>query len=794
MSLLPFILQAQTVLTVLDNVSGLPVEYALIYTEDNRKSVITDNKGKADIGKFEGEDRIVIRSIGYRTEILSFDEIRSKNFSVNLQPTQITLDEMVVSANRWIQETREVPLKVVSIRPEKVSMQNPQTAADLLTVSGEVFVQKSQLGGGSPMIRGFATNRVLLSVDGVRMNNAIFRSGNLQNVISLDPNAIENSEIIFGPGSVIYGSDAIGGVMSFYTRKPILSSNEDLFIRGNSLLRYSTANNERTTHFDISAGFKKWGFLSSVSYAMYDDLRMGSNGPEDYLRDWYVVTDGLTDAEVRNDQPRVQNPSEFDQVNVMQKIRFRPDEEWDLNYGFHYSETSDYSRYDRLRRRREGLPRSAEWYYGPQKWMMNNLNILQDSEGGLYDKLSISLAQQYFEESRNDRDFNSLILTSRTEQVYMYSANIDMEQDLNKRHRLYFGLESIFNRISSEGINTNISTEEVSPESSRYPDGSIWNSYSAYMSYRWKLTDRINLQAGSRYTYFQVKSDFDDRFFNFPFTEANINDGALTGSLGFVFNPNESLQITTNFSTGFRAPNIDDVGKVFDSEPGAVVVPNPDLGSEYAYNLDAGFIKLFGDAIRIDFNAYYTILNNALVRRNFTLNGQDQILYEGENSQVQAIQNAATARVMGLQAGLKLELPSGFGLSTQINIQDGEEELDDGTNAPLRHAAPIFGATHLSYSKFRFDADLFVEYNGEISNNDLAPSEQGKDFIYALDDNGNPYAPSWYTLNFNSMYRLTDDLLISFGVHNITDQRYLPYSSGIAAPGRNFFIALRANI
>ena len=81
-------------------------------------------------------------------------------------------------------------------------LRNPQTTADLLGQIGSVFIQKSQMGGGSPMIRGFATNRVLMVADGVRMNNAIYRSGNNQNIISIDPFSLEDAEVIFGPGSI----------------------------------------------------------------------------------------------------------------------------------------------------------------------------------------------------------------------------------------------------------------------------------------------------------------------------------------------------------------------------------------------------------------------------------------------------------------------------------------------------------------------------------------------------------------------------------------------------------------
>ena len=138
--------------------------------------------------------------------------------------TEKTLEGVVVSANKWEQKLNEVPNKIVKINKNDILRNNPQTSADLLGQSGNVFIQKSQLGGGSPMIRGFATNRVLLVADGVRMNNAIYRSGNLQNVISIDPLSTETAEVIFGPGTVIYGSDAIGGVMDFHTLQPRFSN------------------------------------------------------------------------------------------------------------------------------------------------------------------------------------------------------------------------------------------------------------------------------------------------------------------------------------------------------------------------------------------------------------------------------------------------------------------------------------------------------------------------------------------------------------------------------------------
>jgi hemoglobin/transferrin/lactoferrin receptor protein len=780
------------IITIKDQENYQPLELVTISSESPRASAITNAKGQADITAFKGSSDIEIRILGYIPVVKSYQELEKAGYQVHMVQSTISLDQVVVSATRWSQPTREVPAKITTISVKEVTLQNPQTAADLLSLSGEVFIQKSQLGGGSPMIRGFSTNRVLIVVDGVRMNTAIFRSGNLQNVISLDPFAVGKTEIFFGPGSVIYGSDAIGGVMSFQTLKPHLSDNNDPFVTGNAVTRFSSADQELTGHVDLNVGWKKWALVTSFSHFNFNDLRMGSNGPDDYLRPNYVQRQDSLDVVITNPDPLVQNPTGYAQTNLMQKIRFAPNDNWDFTYGFHYSASTDVSRYDRLLRTKNGLPRSAEWYYGPQIWMMNVLNIENKAASGIYDQMNIRLARQYFEESRHDRDLNKPTKFNTNEKVDASSVNLDFTKSLREKHHLYYGLEYIFNKVTSTGTDEDITTGEIVPGPSRYPQ-SNWASYAAYITYQYNLNEKFNLQAGARYNLYSMDCEFDTTFYPFPFTTANIDNGALTGSLGAVYNPTEKWSLSADFSTGFRSPNVDDVGKVFDSEPGAVVVPNPDLKAEYAYNAEIDVAKVFGDYLKIDLVAYYTYLQDAMVRRDYTLNGQDSIMYNGEMSQVQAMQNAAFATVYGLQAEVEVKIPLGFGFSTQINYQKGEEELDDGTTSPLRHAAPWFGMTSLTYSADKLKIDFYATYNGEVSFENLPPEEQGKDYMYAKDDNGNPYSPAWYTLNFKVMYQITDILSVSGGVENLTDVRYRPYSSGITAPGRNFILSLRAS-
>lgn len=779
------------VITIKDQESDEPVEMATLMTDNGKTFAATDDKGQADISDFEGAEKIEIRSLGYETVQVSYAVIQAASFEVKLVSTNVNLDAVVVSATRWNQENQDVPSKIVSISARSVALQNPQTAADLLTVSGKVFMQKSQQGGGSPMIRGFATNRLLYTVDGIRMNTAIFRGGNIQNVISLDPFAMESTEIFFGAGSVIYGSDAVGGVMSFRTLTPQLSLNDKPHFSGKAVTRYSSANNEFTGHFDFGVGWKKFALVSSATYSRFGDLKMGTYGPDEYLRPFYVARQDSMDVVVTNDDPRVQKPSGYTQMNVMQKFRYSPTDKWNMEYGFHWSETSSYSRYDRHIRYRNGLPRYGEWSYGPQKWMMNSLSVTHKGNNLVYDQMSLRLAHQFFSESRISRDFNDDQRETRLEEVYAYSGNLDFVKSIGNKNKLYYGLEVVWDDVHSLGIDENISTGVEFEGAARYPR-SNWSSYGVYISDQYRVHQKVTLQAGLRYNHFMLNADFDTTFYPLPFTKAKLSNGALTGSFGLVYRPSKTWVLSANFGTAFRSPNVDDVGKVFDSEPGAVTVPNPDLKAEYAYNVDVSIAKVIADVVKLDLTGYYTILTNALVRRNYTLNGLDSIMYDGELSQVQAMQNAAVANVYGIQAGVEVKLPLGFSLSSDFNWQVGREELDNGETSASRHAAPWFGTSRLSYRYKTFNLELNSQYSGQVSYEDLPVSEQGKTEIYATDDNGNPYSPSWYTVNFKASYQFLHHFTVSAGVENLTDQRYRPYSSGIVAPGRNFILSLKA--
>lgn len=780
------------IIRVIDKETNKPLPQAVIFMEEPLVTTQTDQSGRADLREFPTTGILHIRLMGYEPITIDRELIQKDAYTIRLKSGYTSLAQVVVSANRWAQPRGEVPFKVKSISASEIQLQNPQTAADLLGQSGEVFIQKSQQGGGSPLIRGFSTNRLLISVDGVRMNTAIFRSGNLQNVISIDPFAVENTEVLFGPGSVMYGSDAIGGVMSFYTLQPKFSLTDSLETRVNAATRYASANEEMAGHFDLRLGWQHWAFVLSASHTRFGDLRMGTKGPEDYLRPWFVERIQGVDVIRTNNDPLVQAPSGYTQDNLLAKLAYRDRKGLELQYSFQYSTTSEYDRYDRLLRTRNGLPRSAEWRYGPQLWSMQQLKLKLTDGTFMYDALQLNLAWQHFEESRIDRDFNDPFRRIREEQVDAYSLNLDLNKALGEGHSLFYGAEIVWNEVYSSGIREDISTLSVEQAASRYPRSS-WNSWALFTTWRKNWNEELTLQAGARYNGFGIDANYANNldFYPLPFVSSSNNNGALTGSLGMEWQPDDRWNFSTHLSTAFRSPNVDDMGKVFDSEPGSVVVPNPDLDPEYAYTAEIDIARRFGDWLEVDAVVYYTLLQDALVRRPYSINGQDSILYDGELSQVQAVQNAAQARVFGVEARVEAQLGSGFSLQSSYSYQRGEEELDDGSISPSRHAAPAFGRTAIRFEQKRLRMECSAFYSAERSFDEMPLEEIAKDHIYASDEAGRPYSPSWYSLNLKMEYRLSDELLVQGGVENITDQRYRPYSSGLASAGRNYVFGLR---
>jgi hemoglobin/transferrin/lactoferrin receptor protein len=763
-----------------------PVENVLVISKKYTSQ--TNAQGLVSLENIGKNETLLFQHSSFLKITTTLEKIKARGNVVELSEAPIKIDEVVVSASRWEQVKTEIPLKIQNISSSDILHAQPQTTADMLGSKGGVFIQKSQMGGGSPMIRGFSANRLLLVVDGIRMNNAIYRSGNLHNVISLDANSLEQTEVIFGPGTVIYGSDALGGVMSFSTLTPRLSTSDKTTQKGKILSRYSGVNREKMVHGHFSLGDKKWAALVSATFSDFDDLRMGSHGPNEYLRPEYVLPGEKPEDDqiIENENSLIQTPTGYNQFNLMGKLRYRPTEFLDLTLGIHHSQTSDIPRYDRLIVYKNNSPQYARWYYGPQKWSLFSGQLNYSREHLLFSKFNFLAGYQNYAESRNDRKLYHPVLNHRVEGLRIYSLNFDFGKTLNNRQELFYGAEVFYNHVGSTGKAIQITSGESTNISPRYPDGSEYSSLAGYLSWKLKLNEKFIFQAGGRITQTFLRGEFDHTFYAFPFDNFEMKNSALNGNAGLVWHPTKEWQINFNASTGFRSPNIDDVAKVFDSEPGNVVVPNPGLKPEYARNLEAGIIHNFSGKAKVEITVFYTNLKDAMVRRDFQLNGQDSIMYDGILSKVEALVNAESANIYGGSFSFEYIIAAGFTSRSELTFTRGKDSED----FPVRHVPPTFGRSHLLFEKESLLLDFFVEFNGKFDYEQLAPDEQDKPHLYAVDENGNPWSPGWWTINLKGNYQINNSISLACGMENILDKRYRTYSSGIVAPGRNYFISL----
>lgn len=736
---------------------------------------------------------------------------------------KILLEEVVISASNFAEKKRNVAQKIEVISAKSIAQINAQNTGDLLVNTGKVFVQKSQQGGSSPILRGFEASRILLVIDGVRMNNAIYRSGHLQNVITTDQNSLSRVEVMYGPSSTIYGSDALGGTIHLITKSPLLSGDKKSLSTGTAFSRYSTVNQEKTFHADASIGGKKFAWFQAYNYSDFGDMKMGNNYNNKYpdfgRRSQYIGQVNGIDTVLTNPDDRVQKYSGFKQWDITQKFLYKQNNNLSHSLNFQLSNTNNVPRYDRLQDVRNfggtigTTLRYAEWNYGPQKRLLGayELNALKT---GFFDELKANINYQHIEESRITREYRRLDqLDKQLEKVKVFGSTISGRRMMGA-NELVLGADVQLNDVKSVASRTNINTGVISKLNSRYPDGkNKMNNFGIYAQHTYKFNNKkLVLNDGLRVQAIRLTSNvLDNSFLNLPDTSVNQNNLAITGNVGLIITPRKSTVIRVSLSSGFRAPNIDDLSKVFESSTLArqVVIPNADLKPEYTYNLDLSVNQVIADKITIEAAGFYTSFLNAIIKAPFKLNGQDSFIFNGIKSQVLASQNVNRATLYGFTFGVNATVIDGLTVNSTLSYTKGNYKTDDSktsaiyerqtngsyllvnkkvSSKPLDHIPPLMGKTSIAWKSKKIMAEFYLLYNG-WKHLDEYNSDGEDNAQYATVDG----MPSWITANFKCSWNFTKSLQVQCGLENIFDRNYRHFASGFSAGGRNFILSLRAN-
>ena len=780
---------------VLNEASEFPIEGVVIFNKKQNHSLITDKDGYFDLNIFNSGDTLYFKHISFNTAVFTIGQIKEMKYQVFLVPNVFLMEEFKVIGN--IRENPdELPYRLKIIKPEALKNATMKTSADILRETGAVFVQKSQGGGGSPVLRGYEANKILLVVDGVRMNNAIYRNGHLQNSITIGQSMLERVELVFGPGSIAYGSDALGGVVHYHTTKPQFSHQKKNELKLEAGLQYATANKSTVGNMSLNFGKKHFASLTAFQISNYGDIRIGENrkftaGDEQWaLTPYYVCQNSLgKDSMIKNPDPEIQINTAYEQWDFLQKFRIKVNNKIDWDFNFQYSNSSNVPRYDQLNDYKDGILKYAQWDYGPQKRLLASTSGFFKYDNRWFTNLRATFAYQNIGEERITRKFGNANQLNQNEKVAVWSLNFDFLK-LIGINRLTYGLEFTHNNVLSTAYYQNIFSGAHSIAQTRYPDGgSIMQSASAYVDYKWIIRDRFIITGGFRYSFYHLYSEFLNLpgLVQLPFNEIKINNGAPVGIISFEFYPATEWKIRSVLSSGFRSPNVDDYGKIR-AKSEKVTVPNENLKPEYVYNAELGIDYLHDETFGFELSAYYNLLSDAIVRTNYQLNGQDSLFYDGDMYQIITNSNAAKAIVAGLSAGIFANYDFA-GTHKQIlafkattNYNYGRNLTDD---VPLGHISPLFGMVRITYTHQKIALDLYSHYQALKPLEDMSP--YGEDNEDKATDKG---FPAWYTVNFRMTYIPTEHIRLNISVENIFDQMYRPFASGVSAPGRNFILAL----
>ena len=786
-----------------------------VFNESKDKSIISDINGNVDLELFSNEKKIFFQLLGYSLLELYIDDIQDGS-TVLLYPESQNLDEVILSVARSASSVNQIAEKVSVIKSEDLFISSPSSGAEMLELSPGVRIQKSQGGGGSPIIRGFEANRVLIVVDGVRMNNAIYRSGHLQNSITIDPSNIERAEVIFGSSSVGYGSDAMGGVIHYYTKNPILKNSRK--ISSSFTSNFNSANNSVTNNFNTNYSSDNWGSITSISISKYGDIKMGKKRNHGYS-DW-----GLTSIFSQNSRYKfyaepsvnldknIQKNTGYSQVDLFQKFLFRIGDNNLLNLNIQFSESSDIDRFDQLSIPMDDSLKFSEWYYGPQKRLLISPSLRIFPKKKFMDKGVITFGFQKINESRIKRKFNSLNRSHQIEDLKVLSLNGDFDTSFNNGHTVSYGIETTYNHNYSKAYdrvldvdgNNIVGVSKKFAIPTRYPsDGSSYASFASYVNWSWNMSEFFTFNIGTRLTFTKLKASWNDVIsVNPQLSRVNLNSEALTTTVSMKLRPSNKIQINTVLSSGFRNPNIDDIGKIRENN-GLLVVPNTFLKPEYAYNLDLGVdYKSLDSKNYLSIRGFSTIISRHIGRAEYivysdiTTPDTSTIIYNNEEVTTIANKNLGNRFIHGFSIDGFNNLSRNLKIDYSLTYTKGD---NNETYGPLPSISPLFGSLSLNY--INNDLTIRAVYKFSDSKDPSEYSLGGEDGLdetpYIIGQDGLKNflgTPSWSDFSIFASKKISSNSTLRLGITNIFDIHYRTFASGISAPGRSFQAGLNLKL
>lgn len=679
--------------------------------------------------------------------------------------TVIRMEELVVSATRAGESVRlDQPVALSLVEPDIAEVSRGNVAADLLREAPGVHVQQTSAGQGAVVLRGLIGNQVLLLVDGVPLNNGTYRDGPGQYLATIDPESIERIEVIRGPASVLYGSDAQGGVVDVITRSHRFAGPRSVRISG----KVSSANSGYRGRF--SAGMQG------------PHLRVGLGGSLGTTGD--LKAGGGLGAQV---------PTGFDAAGLDAQIEYHPDERHGLKGVVQHFEMDDVPRYDRYVTFRAPAPgKDYEHRFDPQTRQLAYTRYTYTPQDGAVARVEVTASLAVQREGRSRIKLKDGAPDTRKtlwrDDVYtpgLSLSGLSMLSVGDAPLAVTWGGDYYHDEMDTEGYVVDLEsgdstaivreTHTGSIPSGRFPDGARADRAGLYVAAEMSAADWLRLSAGARWSHFENRADVG---LDLGGEVENVSSD-LSGQLGVVVAPLEELRLAFRLAEGFRAPNLYDLTNV-GPVPAGIVLPNPSARPERSLSAEFG-VRYAARAAALDVTVYHTRITDFIDRLPGTFDGDtlfnDERVYVGTN--------VGTARTYGFEAEGVVRFGRVEARATALYTH-GEQEDASGVQEPMAKIPPLSGTAALKWSDpdNRFWAQYLFSW----------AARQDRLGIRDLDDPRIPEGgtPGYAVHGMEAGVKLMPRLSVSAGLENVTDELYRTHASGVDSAGRHVWVGVTA--
>lgn len=755
---------------VVEEETQIPLASVEVYLKSLRRGAVTAENGMFQINQIPpGEYELILSRQGFKTrkEKVGVNPGALLRLHFEMAARAIALDEVQVTANRGAVSSQETPQMVSVVTAQEIRRRNLQQAPEILREAAGVFVQKTNQGGGSPIVRGLKANKLLLLVDGIRLNNATYRGGNHQYLNTVDALALERVEVVHGPVSALYGSDALGGAVNVITRSPQFHRESGVAVRGAVSGAISTADHTQTSHLGLSASHARWGAVFDASIKSFGDVTRGVSGGG------LLMQRLANDARVSRRLLETQTPQGYDSFDLSGKLGIKLSETLQLTAAHQSNRQDAVPRYDVYEAQTDSV-----WQYAPQERDLTYLGLQKNRQNFWFDFATITLSRHRQFERRKRQNFGSTGENRDQYETVTLGAQAQFNKIIAARYVFVYGGEFYHDNVATLSTQRNTATGAIAPRNPIYPDGSSFTNFGLYGQNEFAVMPRWTVIAGARFSAFHLRAPFDAALNLGTVTQ---KPSALTGSVGTKFDLAEGVGLVANVAQGFRAPNLDDLSRLGRARGDLIFeIPNPDLKPEISLSLDAG-IKLNFERVQANVIGYYNALTDILARRSANVAGLPYVIDEGDTVAVFQKNNAGKAYTTGFEIETEIALRPRFTMRGNLSYTYGQNKTG---GEPLSAIPPLHGFAGLRFEQRQFRAEIYARF--AAAQNRLAAEDRDD---LRIPEGG---TPGWYTLNLRASMPVSKNLHVNAGLANLLDRNYREHVSGFNAPGRNFIAGAEA--